>query len=110
VCYFKKTAKERLGTRREWAGLRDKLAEQDYRCVYTGMPLVLGVNDSLDHIKPAQHYPELRHDPSNVEWVTREINMMKRDRTPEEFLSLLHCIISYRESRQALTGALAPVV
>ncbi len=110
VCYLKKTARERLGSRRHWGALGDKLRDQDYRCAYTGVLLVLGVNDSLDHIKPAHHYPELRRDPSNVEWVTREINSMKRDRTPDEFLSLLHSILAYRVSRQTLTGAVVPVV
>jgi 5-methylcytosine-specific restriction endonuclease McrA len=98
-CYLQKISRVRLGSRKHWTVLRQKLIEQNYTCPYTGMPIVLGVNDSLDHIYPAQRYPELAHDPSNTEWVTREVNEMKRDRTPDEFLSLLQSILEYRLGR-----------
>ena len=57
---------------------------------------MLGVNDSLDHPFPALQFPELARDPENIERVSREINEMKRDRTPEESLSLLRAILAYR--------------
>ena len=57
---------------------------------------MLGVNDSLDHVYPVSRYPERATDPTNVEWVCRTINGMKRNRTPEEFLALLAQILSYR--------------
>ena len=53
------------------------------------MPLILGKNDSLDHIYPAERFPEKRTDPTNVEWATREVNETKRERTPDEFMALL---------------------
>jgi hypothetical protein len=95
-CYLKKISRQRLGSNRYWTVLRDKLTAQDWRCAYSGAPLVLGVNDSLDHMFPASRFPDLALDPENVEWVSREINEMKRDRTPEEFLSLLRAILAFR--------------
>jgi hypothetical protein len=89
-------SRQRLGGNQHWAVLLEKLTAQDWRCAYSGAPLVLGVNDSLDHIFPASRFPDLAFDPENVEWVSREINEMKRDRTPEEFLTLLRVILTYR--------------
>ena len=98
TCYLKKMSRQSLGTDRHWATLREKLATQQYCCAYTGEALVLGVNDSLDHILPMHHFPDSARTPANVEWVTREINEMKRNRTPEQFLTLIHRILRYRES------------
>jgi hypothetical protein len=100
VCYLQKVSRIRLRTRKHWTVLRQKLIEQEYRCAYTGELLILGVNDSLEHICPAQRYPELARDPMNTEWVTREVNEMKRDRTPDEFLTLIRRILAYRGEKR----------
>lgn len=96
TCYFRVTAKQRLGGFKYWQVLKAKFDEQRGRCAYTGIPLILGVNASLDHIMPSLHYPHLRRDPNNIEWVSRAVNEMKRDRTPDEFLSLIKSIFHYR--------------
>src|SRR5260370_40406460 len=49
-CYFHNAARARLGSRTHWQALRDRLIAQDFTCPYTGTRLVLGVNDSVDHI------------------------------------------------------------
>jgi 5-methylcytosine-specific restriction endonuclease McrA len=98
-CYLKKASRLRLGSRKHWKALQDRLIEQGYRCAYTGTPLILGKNDSLDHIYPAERFPEKRTDPTNIEWVTREVNEMKRDRTPDEFMALLQLILETRLGR-----------
>jgi hypothetical protein len=95
-CYFKKCSKNAFGTRKYAAFIKAKLDAQGWKCAYTGEVLVLGVNDSLDHIFPAFHFPELKNDPCNTEWVTRKVNEMKRDRTPDEFLALIESILHYR--------------
>jgi hypothetical protein len=95
-CHLKKLSRQRLGSNQHWTVLLDKRTAQGSRCAYSGAPLMLGVNDSLDHTFPALRFPELAHDPENSEWVSREINEMKRDRTPEEFLSLLCAILACR--------------
>jgi hypothetical protein len=85
-----------FGTRRHWKLLKQKLQEQEYKCAYTGVQLIPGVNASVDHVYPKFKYPEMAKDPHNIEWVTTEVNVMKRDRTPEEFLSLMRSILDYR--------------
>lgn len=107
TCYFKKLAVDRLGSNKHWTTLRDRLAAQQGRCAYTGEPLVLGVNASLDHILPTSRFPGRSCDPTNAEWVERRVNEMKRDRTPDEFLELIEVIITYRQCLQASTGSVA---
>jgi hypothetical protein len=68
VCYFQNAAKARLGSRMHWQALRDRLIAQDFTCPYTGTRLVLGVNDSVDHVYPIARFPKLRDDPANIEW------------------------------------------
>jgi len=96
ACYFQNAAKARLGSRTHWQALRDRLIAQDFTCPYTGTRLVLGVNDSVDHVYPIARFPKLRDDPANIEWVRRDVNEMKGDRTPDEFLALIRRIMEYR--------------
>lgn len=98
TCYLKKKSRDRLGVVKHWQHLKELLKQQGCRCTYTGDKIILGLNDSLDHILPAHHYPKLKDSPDNVEWVTREINEMKRDRTPTEFLELIKRILDYQSA------------
>jgi hypothetical protein len=96
ICYIRKTALSCLGTKRHWKVIQQKLYAQEFKCTYTGRLLVLGENASLDHIYPLHTYPHLKSDPNNTEWVLQEINEMKRNRTPEQFLTLIQHILHYR--------------
>ena len=58
--------------------------------------MILGTNATLDHILPASRYPDLRSDPSNVEWVADWVNSMKQDATPDEFRERMHLILACR--------------
>lgn len=92
-CYMRKTAGQNLRNTKLWLVLRDKLLSQRFRCAYTGEVLVLGVNDSVDHILPRSRFPEIAREMSNVEWVTRRVNEMKKNLTRDEFLDLLRGIV-----------------
>ena len=98
-CYLKKRARSLFGSEKSWQIIRDRLVAQDYRCAYTGTLLQLGVNDSVDHMLPSFRFPAAKGDTNNVEWVTRQINEMKRDRTPQEFVALIESILQYRANR-----------
>jgi hypothetical protein len=100
TCYLKRTSRNRLGTEKHWEYLKNQLENQRHLCAYSGDVITLGLNDSLDHIQPVYHFPHLKDDPTNVVWTTREVNEMKRDRTPEQFLALIQRICQYM-SRQA---------
>lgn len=96
TCYIKRKASSSLGSEKHWETLLAILERQDWRCKYTGEPLILGVNASVDHIQSRARFPELSDDPTNIEWTTLVINQVKRDLTPKEFLLLVkqvhdHC-------------------
>ena len=73
-----------------------KLDACGWKCAYTGDLLVVGDNLSFDHMDPISRFPERRYDPDNVEPVTWQVNLMKRDLTKQEFLALVGRI--YRRS------------
>ncbi len=94
-CIVKYNWKSNTGKVAGWLSVYEKLVEQGYRCAYTGDTLILGVNASIDHIKPRSRYPESLCDTDNVQWVTEKINRMKSNLTHEEFLLLISKISEY---------------
>jgi len=92
-CYLRHLSSAQLGSSKHWKLLLAKLTAQDYRCVYSGDEIVLGLNDSVDHIRPKSKYPELANDPDNIQWVTRTINRMKDCLDHGEFISLIRRVI-----------------
>lgn len=92
VCYFKERSLHVLKSPKYWEMLKEKLEAQNYRCAYTGIELILGVNDSADHIFPSSRFPHLETNPDNIQWVCRIVNFMKRDYTPDEFLTIIQRI------------------
>lgn len=96
MCYLKRAAKNNLGDEKFADFLLYKLNSQGWACPYTGEKLVLGCNDSIDHIYPRSRFPNKINDQTNVEWVTRRINTTKRDQTPDEFLMLIKQIFDHR--------------
>lgn len=103
-CYFKKTSTDCLRTAKYAEIIGQKLKDQNYRCAYTGEEIILGLNDSLDHILPTSKFPELRNDPANVEWVTRKVNCMKWDSTRDEFIATAYAVIRHYESQRQLVA------
>lgn len=96
ICYLKQLASNTLKNTSLWKPLRDKLASQKYKCPYTGFPLVLGDNASVDHIYPQSRFPQLKSDPDNFEWVDIKVNQLKRNLLPDEFMTLIRQILEYR--------------
>lgn len=56
-----------LGTTTRWEELEKLLEKQDYKCIYTGDELILGINASVDHIKPLSQNPELNNSIENLQ-------------------------------------------
>lgn len=102
VCYMKGLASDYLGTTKRWRELKDLFEAQGGKCPYTGVDLILGFNDSLDHKNPRARFPDQMHDIANLEWVCLSANFMKRNKTREEFLEFCAWITQY-------TGTSAPV-
>lgn len=98
-CYLKSRARELLGSRTHWKVLVDKLDACKWLCPYTGEKLVIGDNLSFDHMDPVSRFPEKKFDPNNIEPVSWQINVMKRDMTKDEFLALTRRICLYTTER-----------
>ncbi len=96
ICYLKRTSRINLGSEDFADLLLAKLEAQNWSCPYTGDIMVLGDNDSVDHILPRKRFPNESTNPDNIEWITRRANIMKHDRTPDEFLSLIKQIHDHR--------------
>lgn len=88
-CAAKRTWVHLGGRREDWDKVFSILQSQQFKCVYTGEALVLGENASIDHKKPVCRFPELSADVSNIQWVTRRVNFLKRDLTHEEFIAIV---------------------
>ena len=71
------------------------LKSQDYRCAYTGEELVPGVNASLDHIVPISYAANMAADLNNMEWVSLQVNLMKREPDRSKFLDICCRIAEY---------------
>jgi 5-methylcytosine-specific restriction endonuclease McrA len=95
TCYLKMLSVRHLKTVSRWKELFNILIKQNYMCPYTGDKLVLGVNDSIDHILPRGRYPEKSHDINNLRWVTRNINNMKYDLIDDEFCKEISKIVKH---------------
>ena len=92
MCYLRNMAVKHLGSELKWQILLDKLYRCDWRCCYTGDKLRMGDNLSFDHPDPTARFPDRRHDPDNLEPVSLQVNLMKRDLTKNEFLALIERI------------------
>ena len=66
--------------------IKDLLDQQGHLCVYTGEPLIPGVNASLDHKTPTSRGGD--NSIGNLQWVTKRINSFKNYLTHEEFVNL----------------------
>lgn len=86
VCYLKRSASAALGSSSLWVLLLEKLNAQQWSCAYTGIPLVLRENASIDHILPVSRYPQYKNNIRNIEWVDWRVNHMKLSMTRDEFI------------------------
>ena len=96
-CWFKRESQFNTGSKHMWQAIKQLLEKQEYKCAYSGRHLIPGVNASLDHIVPIAKSGS--NDITNLQWVDKQINTrMKFGLSHQEFMSLIHQIISYTDS------------
>lgn len=71
--------------------LIDKFYKNEASCFYTDLPLVLGLNASIDHRLPKSKGGTNTID--NLEWVHVSINNLKSGRTEKEFIEVYGSIL-----------------
>lgn len=92
-CWFRAAARQTLGGTSMGEAIKAIFLAQNGRCVYTGMVLIPGDNASLDHKIPKALGGS--DDIGNLQWVTKDVNTAKWDRTEDQFLELCRKIVSY---------------
>lgn len=91
-CYLKIFSQNRLGNRKHWEALWNKLMQQEFKCYLTGIDLELGDNASIDHVVPLSLGKNKADDLDNIKWCEKRINRMKNDFLLEEFIQMCHHI------------------
>ena len=99
--YLKDACAYAIGTEKHWKMLKTIWNDQNGRCVYTNEVLCMGVNASIDHILPISKYPELKNDINNIQWVSRQMNVVKNDLTESEMVELFKTVISNIERQES---------
>ena len=95
-CYLKVIAGLNTGSRANWEHILQLFYDQNQRCAMSGRKLILGKNAQLDHILPRSRFPELKHDLENLQWLHEDVNLAKRNMTPDEFVNLCEEVSKHR--------------
>lgn len=72
-----------------------KFEAQGRRCHYTGLPIAIGVDASIDHVLPKATRPDLAESLDNLVWCHRRLNLCKRDLTGDEFIQLCRMVVRH---------------
>jgi len=90
-CYehwFKKTSQRYFGNGNYTIDLINLYEKQNRKCIYTGVNLIPNENMSLDHIISVHDNKELYNNIKNVQWVHKDINLMKSKFSHDNFIKL----------------------
>jgi len=79
--------------------LLQKLESTDFRCFYTGVPLVPGINACVDHLHSRSQHPDKLSDLDNLVWCDKWINRMKGHMSYQEFISLCRTIVERADAQ-----------
>jgi hypothetical protein len=93
--YFVRTAINRLKNSKMADNLEMLWRLQKGCCYLTGRKLVLGLNASIDHVAPRSKGGKVTSI-QNVRWCDKQINLLKRDFTLDELLSLCKEILDHK--------------
>jgi len=89
TCYVEQFAPN---IRRLW--IDQIIAKWSGMCYYTGLQIEIGSTAGLDHMLPVSRAsifgPNKVYNPNNMVWCHKSINVLKADRTPDEFAYWLH--------------------
>jgi 5-methylcytosine-specific restriction endonuclease McrA len=90
-CTFENSLCKLFGSKEQYSNLIKLLDEQQNKCAYSGLLLVIGINASVDHRTPKSKGGSNELD--NLQWVDIRINKMKGDMTHEKFVVFLQSFV-----------------
>jgi len=91
ACHCKRLAKSVLGNREKWVELMAIYQQQEGKCAYSGVRLVMGVDASIDHILPKGRGGT--NEISNLQWVHWFVNVFRRHRDEREFIGMFEAFM-----------------
>lgn len=93
-CRLRQMAADHLVNGCEWNSLLDLFNSQNGKCFYSGLPIVIGVDASIDHTVAISNGGEFTIE--NVRFVHKSINQMKGSLSEEEFLKMVELVFKNR--------------
>lgn len=97
-CWWKSKSSNFFGTTKYMQALKDLWNNQNGKCAISGLPLIPGLNASLDHIISKSKGGT--NDFYNLQWVLTSINSFKLDQTVEEMMEVCEAIIAYQKDKK----------
>lgn len=74
--------------------LWDTYIHQNRRCALTGLPITMDCDASLDRINSENGYVV-----GNIQWLHRDVNLMKLDHSTERFIQICQLVIQYESKK-----------
>lgn len=97
-CFFVRVSIRHTGSAAMARELAQLFLWQHQLCAYTGMPLILGLNASLDHVRPISQGGETTL--INLRWTTKQLNLCKSGMCDQEFLRLCLSFVDFVSARK----------
>jgi hypothetical protein len=86
--WFEDISVHHFGTTNFGTFLKELAQKQNFKCFYSDKELIPAFNMSLDHIISNFDNPTKKEDISNVQWVTKDMNLIKNKLSHENFIEL----------------------
>lgn len=83
----------------QWEILLQKLEQSDFKCFYTGIDIVPGLNACVDHVIPKSKNKNLIDDLDNLVWCDKRINIMKSNLSINEFTNMCQRVVATATKR-----------
>jgi hypothetical protein len=96
--YMKKIATKTTHDTSIGPALYKKYLDQHKQCYYTGLPIELGVNASIDHVHCQSRHGFWKSDIRNMVWTTKKLNSAKTDLDLGEFLRICE-LVAFQATR-----------
>lgn len=98
-CYFAQTSFRVFKTREHKKMLQQKWEEQEGKCYYSGIKMILGKTASIEHKTPKSRCLTF-NDIENITWTLKSINTFKLTMLESEFLILIENIYNHSVQKQ----------
>ena len=98
--WFQNVSRKHFKTSKYWKILTDIWLKQNKKCVYTDDTLIPAENMSLDHIISIFNNKTLSNELKNVQWVTKDINMIKNKLSHDQFINLCEKIYKKHNNKK----------